>query len=279
MGIEKNINDYSTFSMDIFFDSTSALENAAKVLSDSNNKFNELADKVNGLENLFLTSVQQENLNIRVDELEVAIENASLNFENSGSVLDLISATNIRINQIINGEIPTEVQYNTDVIVPGDGIAVDNSIENKVKIHNKNYGYVLNEVYNYDINTNVVLDAINAGNEYNPALAIDKGIWTTVKKYTNLVRIYLNDQDVFQNDLNIYLDDSVNSFKEGQVIKLVFRKGFYKFHEQINIYTDVNNGWVLKKTINSSDLISSKPYVELICVDETNKTFELDIIR
>ena len=32
VGIEKNINDYSTFSMDIFLDTTSALENAVQLL-------------------------------------------------------------------------------------------------------------------------------------------------------------------------------------------------------------------------------------------------------
>ena len=279
VGIEKNINDYSTFSMDIFFDSTSALENAAKVLAESNHRFNELSEKVNGLENLFLTSIEQENLSTKVSELETAIENASLNFENSGSVLDLISASNIRINQIINGEIPTEVQYNTDVIMPGDGILIDKSVKNKVKVYNKNYGYALNEVYNYDLNTNTVLDSINSNIYYNPSLSIDKGIWTSVKKYENLVRIYL-EQEEFQNDLNIYLDDSVNSFKEGQVIKLVFRTPIFDLtNKVINIHTDKINGWVLKNTINFSDLISNKPYVELICTDEINKTFELDIIR
>ena len=36
VGVETNINDFSTFSMDIFFDTTSSLENATKLLLDAN---------------------------------------------------------------------------------------------------------------------------------------------------------------------------------------------------------------------------------------------------
>ena len=85
---------------------------------------------------------------------------------------------------------------------------------------------------------------------------------------------------MFEDNLNIYLDDSVNTFKLGQTIKIVFRSPILNLNNKsINIYTDKNNGWILKGSINSSDLLTNKPYVELICVDEINKTFELDIIR
>jgi hypothetical protein len=81
-------------------------------------------------------------------------------------------------------------------------------------------------------------------------------------------------------DLNIYLDDSINTWKKGQVVKLSFKNalpslGTYK----INIYTDKNNGWILKGSLETSNMLSQKPYVEFICVDEINKTFELEIIR
>lgn len=279
VGIEKNINDYSTFSMDIFFDSTSALENAAKVLADATHSHNKLNTRLDDLESLFLTSVNTDNLATKVAALETSLEDAALNYKNSGSVLDMISSTNKRLNQIINGEIPTEVQYNTDVIGAGQGISVDKSNKSKIKLHNSNYGYVLNDVHEYDYTSNTVLDPIDSSDQLNPDDLTSRGIWTRIKGYENLVRIYL-EQNTFSSNLNIYLDDSGTSFKLGQTVKLVFRTPISNLdNKAINIYTDKKNGWILKGTISTTDLLSNKPYVELICVDEINKTFELDIIR
>jgi hypothetical protein len=280
VGIEKNINDYSTFSMDIFFDSTSALENASKVLADASHRYTELSGRLNELESLFLTAIDREDLKVKILELEESLENASLNFENAGSILELIASTNARINKMISGEIPTEIQYNTDVIANGDGTLIDKSVKDKIKIHNINYGYALNEVHSYDYTTGQVLDKINKVTLFNPAESTNYGLWTRLKKYENLIRIYLETTEVFEDNLNIYLDDSVNTFKLGQTIKIVFRSPILNLNNKsINIYTDKNNGWILKGSINSSDLLTNKPYVELICVDEINKTFELDIIR
>ena len=279
VGIEKNINDYSTFSMDIFFDSTSALENASKVLADANHRYNDLSSRLEEVENLFLTAIDRENLSKRMEEVEQSLQRAALNFKDSESILDLISSTNKRLNEIVNGTIPTEVQYNTDVIAAGDGTSIDKSIKGKIKVHNSNYGYALNEVSSYDFNTKQITEVVGANSKYNPVLSASEGIWTRVKKYDNLVRIYLEQED-FGNDLNIYLDDSINSPKKGQIIKLAFRDKIYNLdNNKINIYTDKNKGWILKASINSEELVSDKPYIELICVDEINKTFELDIIR
>jgi hypothetical protein len=279
VGVENNINDYSTFSMDIFFDTTSALENAAKILAEANHKYNDLSDRFNNLENLMLTTADQSDLAVKIAELELAMQNASLAYSNAGSIMDLISSTNLRVNQLIDGTIPAALQYNTDVIAAGDGVNVDKSTPNKIKLSNTNYGYVLNEVYGYNYNTDQVLDKITSSSMLNPQLSASQGIWTRVKKYDNLVRIYL-EPETFQSNLNIYLDDSISGFKVGQVIKLVFRNPITNLNNKaIHIYTDKTKGWILKSSILTGELSSSKPYIELICVDEINKTFELDIIR
>jgi hypothetical protein len=280
VGIESNINDYSTFSMDIFFDSTSALENAAKVLSEANHKHNDLYVRLNELENVLLTSVEQSTLISKVATMETALEAASLNFKNAGSILDLISSTNKRLNQVISGTIPTEVQYNTDVIGSGDGVVIDKSTPNKIKINNTNYGYYINKTNIYDYNSNQVLGDINANSPLNPSLASSGlGIWTRIKKYDNLIRVFLN-EETFSDDLDIYLDDSVTSFKLGQVIKITFKNPIVNLDNNgIKIYVGKSNKWVLKNSINSGEILSNKPYIELVCVDEINKTFELEIIR
>ena len=81
-------------------------------------------------------------------------------------------------------------------------------------------------------------------------------------------------------DLNIYLDDTINTWKNGQTVKFSFKDQLPTLQSyKINIYTDKNNGYVLKASIDLSNILSQKPYFELICIDEINKTFELEIIR
>lgn len=280
VGIEKNINDFTTFSMDVFFDTTSALESASRILADANKKHSEVQNRLNQLEQIFLTSVQEENFSQRLNEVENSLEKASLNFSDSGSILKLISSTNNRINQIISGEIPTELQYNTDVIAGGSGIVIDKSNPSKITIQNKNWGYNLNELFSYDFNTDTVSNKIDSSNKINPTLTTSLGAWTKVKSYENLVRMYIDTNEALENDLNIYLDDSVNGFKVGQVIKISFRNAIKSLNNKsIKIYTDKKNNWIQKASISAADLVSNKPYIELICVDEINKIFELDIIR
>ena len=279
VGVEKNINDFSTFSMDIFFDTTSSLENASKILIEANKNYSDLVTRFEDLETLFLTQLEQEDLVSRINTLETAIENAALNFSSSSDILDMLSSTNQRLNQIINGEIPTEVQYNTDVLRAGDGIKIDKSSKNAIKVHNTNYGYSLNELYSYKIANGQIISNLNSETPFNPSYSDTDSIWTRIKKYDNLVRIYL-EENAFNNNLNIYLDDSVTTFKKGQTIKFTFKTPILNLNNhKINIYTDKQNGWILKASIPSTDLLSNKPYIEMICVDEINKTFELEIIR
>jgi hypothetical protein len=279
VGIEKNINDFTTFSMDVFFDTTSALENAAKILADANNKHNDILQRLHNIENAVLTSSQQTDIIARLADVEESLEAAALNFENSGSILQLISSTNKRLNQVISGEIPAELQYNTDVITNGDGIIIDKSNPSKIKVNNTNYGYNLAESRIYNFQTGLLISNLTEANKFNPLNSTTEGIWTRIKKYDNLVRVYL-EQEAFDNDLNIYIDDSTTGFKLGQVVKIAFRNTLYNLNNKsINLYVKTGGSWLLKGSIPASELISKKPYIEMICVDAVNKTFEFDILR
>lgn len=278
VGVEANINDYSTFSMDIFLDTTTALENAAKLLVDAGNAYAAIAQRVSDLENLMAYS-NSTDFSQRITSLETAIENASLNYASSTSILDMITSVNTRLNQIISGVIPTEIQYNTNVLGAGNGMKIDKSNPSMIKIINDNNGYALNSVFDYDFLAGTSGSLIAPTNLFNLNLTASNGLITRIKPFDNLIRINTN-TGTMTGDLNIYLDDSINSWKNGQTIKFSFKNqlpnlGTYK----INIYTDKNNSYVLKASIDSNNILSQKPYFELICVDEINKTFELEIIR
>jgi hypothetical protein len=280
VGVELNINDYSTFSMDIFLDTTTALENAAKLLVDAGNSYAAIAQRVSDLENLMAYS-SSTDFSERIASLETAVENASLNYASSTSILDMITSVNTRLNQIISGVIPTEIQYNTNVLGAGNGMKIDKSNPSMIKIVNDNNGYTLNSIFDYDFISGTSGSLIASSNLFNLNLTASTGLITRIRPFDNLIRIN-TDAGTMSGDLNIYLDDSINSWKNGQTIKFSFKNQLSALDLEtykINIYTDKNNGYVLKASIDGSNILSLKPYFELICVDEINKTFELEIIR
>lgn len=279
VGVESNINDYSTFSMDIFLDTTTAIENAARLMVQANARYASIVDRLATVEDLLMTSNSTTDLIARVQDLERSLEDAALNYANSTSILDMITSVNTRLNQVISGQIPSEIQYNTDVLSNGDGITIDRSSPDKIKIVSSNYGYTLNEVFEYDFISGTTGNLVNPANLFNMSLSASSGLLTRVRPYENLVRINTN-TGALTGDLNIYLDDSINIWKKGQTIKFSFKNILPALGtNKINIYTDKQNGWILKAVLDTSNLLSQKPYVELICVDQINKAFELEIIR
>lgn len=281
VGVEKNVNDYSTFSMDIFLDTTSTLENAAQLLRDANKRYNEIAEKVEMLESFLLNSESLQGLNTRLDSVESDLENATLNFQDERTLLDLITNTNSRLNQVISGVIPAEIQYNTDVLESGNsGVSIDKTGNGKVRINNSNFGYNLSQAYVYDTVSSINERELNSDGPFLPSESGTKAVWQRLKTFDNLVRIYTDQNEDFDSNLNIYLDDTVSSWKKGQVVRVTFKNKIKNLStNSITIWTDKNNGWSQKLSIPSSSLISDIPYIEIICIDEVNKTFEYDILR
>ena len=281
VGVEKNVNDYSTFSMDIFLDTTSTLENAAQLLRDANKRYNAIAEKVEMLESFLLNSESLQGLNTRLDSVEADLENATLNFQDERTLLDLITNTNSRLNQVISGVIPAEIQYNTDVLESGNtGVSIDKTGNGKVRINNSNFGYNLSQSYVYDTVSSINERELNSDDPFLPSESGTKAVWQRLKTFDNLVRIYTDQNEDFDSNLNIYLDDTVSSWKKGQVVRVTFKNKIKNLStNSITLWTDKNNGWSQKLSIPSSSLISDIPYIEIICIDEVNKTFEYDILR
>jgi len=275
VGVENNINDFTTFSMDLFFDTTSVLENAAKLLMQANNRYDNIANRLDVMENMVLSSEDADTMKAELASLQTQLENASLNYADEASLLDMITDINRRINSIVNGTIPTEVQYNTNVIFDGKGTKVDKSVPGKIKVNNDVKGYQLLTKFEWDLTNKLVGQKII---EFDPTSANTKGIYARLKSFENMIRMSLA-TGTANNDINIYIDDSYESWEEGQVLKLAFDSVLNLGGYNINIYTDKKNGWSMAKQITVGDLNSTKPYIELVCVDKTLLTFVTDVLR
>ena len=283
VGVETSINDFTTFSMDLFMDTTTAIENATQLLLEANTRYSSIVNRLEEIEGLVLNSSDSEELKERLTTIESSFEDASIQLQDSRSLLDLITKAHDKINRLVDGTVPVELQYNTDVIFNGMGTQVDKTISNKIKINNTVYGYSLNEAWLYNMAASSLAVKLSNTQQFDANVngqGADKyAIWAKLEEYTNrlsLTNLLSSDPN---SDLNIYIDDTSTSWKIGQTFKIAFDTIDMQGNN-IKIYSDKMNSFnKLVAEIDVSQLLTNKPYIEVTCVDPTTYLFEADILR
>lgn len=283
VGVETSINDFTTFSMDLFMDTTTALENATELLIQANNRYNAVVNRLDTIENIVAAKENAAELLSRIVSLEDSFQNASIQLADSNSLLELITKAHNKINSLIDGTIPVELQYNTDVLFAGKGTEVDKSIPNKIKINSTVDGYTLNSVYLWNMVANTIaaqlsstlpFDAGNVGNGSGKF-----AIWSRLEAFTNRLSLKGLISTDPESDLNIYIDDSLTAWKSGQTFKITFDT-INMSGNNIKIWSSKTTGFdKLIADIDATQLITNKPYIELVCINPANYQFEADILR
>lgn len=275
--IETIINDYSQFSMDLFIDTSIQLQEATRILLQSQNSLIDVNTRVTELETMIFSQEDVSELKNRMTAVEAQVNNAQLALSSSTSIIDLIANTNDTITEILNGTVPVNIQYNLDVLRQGDGIKLDKSTPNVVKIINTVQHYNINNIYT-DINFTSVISPVVPLNLNQTLIKA----YTKLETFTNMIRV--NTINSALSDINIYIDDSAIKFSDGQCIRFAFDTALNINGKNINIYTDKQDRLgqgslgLLIGSINSVDL-SLKPIFELICIDSINYTFVIDILK
>lgn len=283
VGVETSVNDFTTFSMDLFMDTTTALENATELLVQANTRYSSIVDRLDAIEKIVSSKEDTVAILDRVISLEDDFQNTSIQLANSDSLLELITKAHAKINNLIDGTIPVELQYNTDVIFAGKGTEIDKTIPNKIKINSTSNGYQLNIPYLWNmaagvivtqLSTDVQFDAGSAGNGSSKFSVLSK-----LELFENRLSLKNMISSDPESDLNIYIDDSLIAWKNGQTFKITF-DSINMSGNNIKIWTNSTNGFnQLIADIDPTQLITNKPYIELVCIDNTNYQFEADILR
>ena len=280
VGVETSVNDFTTFSMDLFMDTTTALENATDLLLQTNNRYGKVTDRLDTLENIILGTAKAAALEKRIKELEDDFTASSLALQDSNSLLKLVNNAHTKINQLIDGTIPVELQYNTDVIFAGKGTAIDKSIAGKIKVNNTVDGYLLADGFTWDIASSTVVAQITANNLFDPNLANQYGVWSKLVPFSN--RLSLKNvlvANAFNADLNIYIDDSTIGWTKGQIFRIALDNIDIN-GKDIKIWTRTSTNFSQEvANIDPSQLITTTPYIEVVCIDPSNYIFEADILR
>jgi hypothetical protein len=265
--VEKSINDYSTFSLDLFTDVLTKFTQLQTTYSNKLLELDALQQQVVGIKDLLLNSTDTSELAARLTNLETSLIANQAIFDNTNGLVNMIDNTNAKINSIIAGESNITVAYNIDAVRPGNGIGIDRRTPNIIKINNTDQKY----------------------NISNGSLT---NIFTTTTLILGTFTNYFAHQNsgtpiILLNDHSIKIDDSNISWSKGQVLRLVFDDEFLPETFSLKIYTDALNKanlgtyGKLITTLTDLDFTPSlnKPIFDIICLDDTALTFKVDKIR
>jgi hypothetical protein len=264
--VERSINDYSTFSMDLFLDVLTQFKQLQTLYNDKLLELNELKTEVEDLKDLLINQTDFNELNIRLSNLETSVEASQALFNNTQGVVQLIESVNDRVNDIIEGNTSIQVSYNLDLLRPGPGINLDRSIPNRLKINNVNQEYNIENSSIVDITTN---NNIRLG------------------RFTNYVRHENSSLPItLTTDLQLFIDDTDISWSKGQSLDLVINDPIDLGIYNLKIYTDALNrlgtGEFGKNIINLTDIDfdpTNTPIFKITCIDAANFEFRVDKIR
>ena len=214
-------------------------------------------------------------LQSQIDGLQIQVNNASLAFASSTTLLDLIAKNSDEIQALANGEVTTTLQYNTAVVRQGPGITINTNTPNQIQVINNVQAY--NLMVPQDIN-----DAqITVANPLNLNV-VSPRVFTDLGTYTNMLR--LDTINEAAGNLDIFIDDTSVQWRTGQTMRLTFNNVPLVGSRNIRIYTDASNRLntglygVLAATIPNADL-STLPIIDLICTEQGVLTFVYDVVK
>ena len=273
-GVEQAINDYSPFSLSMFMDSMTVLQDASSTLNNTASIYASLEQRVDSLENLALTSDTAFNLDRRIANIESSLAANQAIFNNTQAIMGLINQNYELIRALINGETSVEISYNLDLVKQGPGIIVDRSVPNELIIINDN------QDYNIGNDEGVVTLSTTSSNVVN------------LRPYGNYTKHINNGLPINLNsDLVIRIKDTDVQWRRGQVYRFSFGDQIVPGDYSVTFLTNSMGAYPLSapSAVPYSTVIVSlvnsqfaahdyKPVIDIVCINSENLTFQVDMI-
>lgn len=281
--VQSSINDYNTFSLQLFNEALSELRKASDRLLQQISDVSLLQKRVDVLEGSMLSQNSVDSLDARVLTLEQNFMDSQAYFENSKTLVDLIERNYQAVKDIYSNKTSVQMQYNVDVLVPGRGIALKKRA-GKVEIANSRAGYAIDPAKTF-------LDL----NEYSE-VSMTYQYTHTLLDGTNFVLMKTSDLSLFEPTLDVVLliDDTRTRFTPGQVLRVCFSSpmnlttGAFLREKRFTIATDAANRTgaqtsysVIVGSFGSLEFANSgnTPYFEVVCLNPDTYTFNTEKIR
>ena len=200
--------------MALYAKSLTQLQNSIDVFFTLKNELVKLTERVATLENMILGIDSITHMKQDIDRLYNLCDGNNL--VDTGALLGLIDENTRKLENIMNGGKDIKLQFDTDVIQPGNGIGIKKSL-NKVVISSEQK-YSVNSVYDG------LMDNETEISQNNPidTLAASKVCTIPLKPGENFAVIYINDNGDSPSNLNINISQGDYQWEVGQSMKLYF---------------------------------------------------------
>lgn len=273
------INEYSPFSLQLFTETMNRFQNITEMMMTQINSYTTFNDRLNAIENLLATGTSYDILKTQVDSLIKTVSENQALFTNTSDIIALIDNNYQEILNIYNNKTSISVAYDLSVINQGTGILIDKSVNNQIKVSNTTQDFNIASSPFLDITKDFASTLTN---------------WIYTKKlveFTNYIKIDNNGPITLSKNVVLNIDDSLVTWKTGQVLKIVFDKysimdmssqGSFSFEIKTDALDRTNTGLFYGKTIGiitSDDFVKydGTPKIEIICIDQSTMQFTFDI--
>ena len=299
-GITTLVNEYNTYSMGLFADAIMRIQECTNTFMHLREEQYELSRKYDELETILKSIYSVDALKKQVDELEATIENAGMALSDSNALLDLIYNNSKQIQTLVKGGLPNALAIDLNIIKAGYNMDVNTSDGVSARLGVKNIGWqqcpltLLNQPQFGTIASDPDHRVHLSGEENNNESRGDNRMIGVMKDGNNMIRVYTDNVSLCRYDIEVYVDDSLSSWHNGQTLRLVFptlSKAVLNNHT-IAVYTDKGclsgeaqngMGYGCKVEIHPADLIGDNPIIDITCTDETftlkNDSLVADVIR
>jgi len=267
--VEKAINDFSSFSLEMFVDAMNVLQQSSAVLNEQSTEIIDLKNQMLQLEDLIINTSNINEINLRLDNLEEDFAANQALFNNTNDIMALIEKNADSINQVLAGQTSIEVSYNLNAIKGGSGIFVDRSVPNNVTLNNTVQGFTITQNVPYFAD-------------------LSAGGTITLQKYNNYFRHSVGGAVLnAATDIYVKVDDSQVKWQRGQTLRLVFDDILDMQTFSLIIQTDATNSFgngtygVFVGAVSSTEFTPAgdRPIFDITCVDDINMVFIIDQIR
>lgn len=279
VAVEKSINDYNTFSLNLFTDVLTEMRSLQTKFNDKLLELNTLSDEVDLAKDALLNTTALKSLATRISVIETTVAASTAAFAEASAIMDLIDSTNARLDEILSNNTTLQIKYNTDSFKPGYGVFLDKRIPGEITFYSDIQAF--SKIIESDFSSNTLgsrTESLGIGGTQIRHLKVNGSgnpiPWT------------------MDRNLTLFIDDSFNTWRAGQSLKIVCDSQIIPDSYTITIKTDsqdiVNAGSqysVIIATLTSADFVTTygrtgKPIIEIVCKDPKTLTFVVDkIIR
>lgn len=284
-GISTLVNEYNTFSLSLFSDAVAKMQECYDTYMRLGERFVALSQKVDEHDNILATINTYNQIQTQINDLRSEIENSNLAFSDRDTILDLIANLTNQINQLVSGNLPVNLTINTDAINVGYGMSADTNTPNRIVLSNEFGGYTLcNPVYrsgdtDYPITPTSPFEINN--------VSLEKKIYTKLNAGFNMLRIHTPSDEgiICDSDIVIYVNDTLNKWHRGQVMRIVFPELTAASMDTRRIVVKTDQAGLSGEVYGKGVTVSSfgdRPIIELVCLDETmnsTESFAYDLLN